>query len=114
MTALMFANIVLVIGALTGMYCIAHHNKVGFIIFLGVEASMSYIGYATNNYGLVVAAVLYLIMNVYSYTRWTKAEKPRRAANHILIDAIKNNYNDSWSVCGRVLSKDARKEPGDR
>lgn len=79
MSVLLFANIALVIGALTGMYCIAHHNKAGFVIFLGVEASMSYIGVATNNYGLVVAAVLYLIMNVYTYTKWTQAEKPRRA-----------------------------------
>ena len=79
MNLLVISNIVLVIGALTGMYCIAHHQKKGFIIFLGVEASMAYIGYSTKNYGLIVAAVLYLIMNVYSYTKWTQAENARRA-----------------------------------
>lgn len=48
---------------------------------------MSYIGVATNNYGLVIAAVLYLIMNVYSYTKWTQAEKPRRAATNTKVYA---------------------------
>lgn len=69
---LIVANILLVIGAMTGMYCIAHHEKKGFIIFLAVEASMGYIGYATGNYGLIIAAALYLCMNVYSYIKWSQ------------------------------------------
>ena len=72
MTILLLANIVLVIGALLGMYCIAHKDKRGFIIFLGVESSMSYIGWATGNYGLILAAMLYLGMNLYSYIMWSK------------------------------------------
>lgn len=80
-----------------------------------MEASMSYIGYATNNYGLVIAAVLYLIMNVYSYTKWTQAEKrpkghARKSEESIVIDAIKDNYNDTWRVSERGgLTKDARR-----
>lgn len=69
---LLLANILLVIGALTGMYKIAHHNKEGFIIFLIVEASMGYIGWVTFNYGLIIAAFLYLCMNVYSYIKWSQ------------------------------------------
>lgn len=73
MSILLLANITLVLGALIGMWHIANKNKKGFVIFLGVEASMSYIGYATSNYGLVIAAVLYLCMNIYSYLKWSNA-----------------------------------------
>lgn len=76
---LLLANIVLVISALTGMYCISNYDKRGFIIFFVVELSMGYIGIKTGNYGLTVAAVLYLVMNVVSYIKWQRAEEKRNA-----------------------------------
>jgi len=72
---LLFTNILLVVSALIGMYCIAHQRKVGFVIFTLVEFSMFYIGWATGNYGLCIAASLYLVMNIYSYMQWTYKEE---------------------------------------
>jgi len=71
-TTLIIANIALLVGAIIGMYLIAHRDKRGFIIFLCVEASMAYIGVESGNYGLVLTAVVYLCMNVYSYIKWSK------------------------------------------
>lgn len=69
---LIIVNIVLVVSAVVGMIAIAHKDKRGFVVFLLVEASMGYIGVKTQNYGLVIAAVIYLIMNIYSYLKWSK------------------------------------------
>ena len=69
---LLFMNIVLVVSALIGMYMISNVDKRGFIVFLFVEFSMGYIGVATQNYGLVIAAVLYVTMNIYSWLKWSK------------------------------------------
>lgn len=76
---LIIANIILVISALIGMYCISNYDKRGFIVFFIVEMSMGYIGIKTGNYGLTVAAVLYLVMNVISYFKWQRAEEIRNA-----------------------------------
>lgn len=54
------------------MYLIAHKRREGFVVFLAVEFSMFYIGMATHNYGLCIAAGLYLVMNVYSWIKWGK------------------------------------------
>lgn len=72
---LILVNIVLVITAASGTYLIAHHNKKGFLVFLLLEFCSLYIGLKSGNYGVCVAAVLYLYMNVYSYIKWAKAEK---------------------------------------
>jgi hypothetical protein len=69
---IIIANIILVISAMIGMYCVAHKRKVGFIIFTFVESSMGYIGYSSGNYGLCLAAMLYFGMNIYSYIQWSK------------------------------------------
>ena len=74
MTLLTLANIVIFFSALTGMLLIAHKNKLGFVVFLLVEISMGYIGMATASYGLVVTAIMYAVMNVYSYIKWTRCE----------------------------------------
>lgn len=74
MTLLVLANIGMVIGSLVGMYLISERNKRGFIVFLIVEASLGYIGITTKNYGLLIAAVLYLTMNIYSYVKWSRHE----------------------------------------
>ena len=66
------ANVLIVLGAMFGMYFIAHKNKYGFIIFLIVEASMAYIGYTTGNWGLVLTAGLYFVMNIYSWYKWSE------------------------------------------
>ncbi len=71
-TILIAANVALLVGAIIGMLFIANRNKMGFVVFLFVEASMAYIGVATANYGLVLTAVVYLCMNIYSYVKWTK------------------------------------------
>lgn len=70
MILLLLANIVLVISAVIGMTLIAHKKKEGFIVFVLVELSMGYIGIETGNIGLTIAAVIYLICNVYSYSKW--------------------------------------------
>lgn len=71
-TTLLIANVVLLIGAVVGMSYIARRKKMGFVVFLFVEASMAYIGVATNNYGLVFTALVYLCMNIYSYLKWQR------------------------------------------
>lgn len=75
MSFLNFLNCILVISAVVGMYCIAHKRKIGFVIFLLVEFSMGYIGLVTKNYGLTVAAVIYLCMNCYSWFKWREGER---------------------------------------
>jgi len=77
MTVMLIMNILLVVAAVSGMYFIAHQRKVGFIIFTVVEVSMAYIGWATRNYGLVIAPIFYFCMNVYSYIQWSKRERRR-------------------------------------
>lgn len=69
---LFIMNIILVISALIGMYLISNVDKRGFVVFTLVEFSMGYIGWATRNYGLVIAAFMYLCMNVYSWFKWSK------------------------------------------
>lgn len=72
MSLLIIANVVLVVSAVIGMVMIAHYRKEGFIVFLLVETSMGYIGLATGNLGLTMAAGIYLVCNVYSYCKWSK------------------------------------------
>ena len=66
------ANILLPLSAVIGMLCIAHKRKEGFIVFLISEVSMMYVGYISNNPGFIATAMLYFIMNVYSYCQWSK------------------------------------------
>lgn len=72
MTFLTLVNILLVISAIIGMYLVAHKDKRGFVIFTIVEASMGYIGMSTRQYGLTIAAIIYFMMNCYSYAKWSK------------------------------------------
>lgn len=71
MNLLLIANVVIFFSALIGMFMIAEKNKYGFVVFLLVESSLAYIGAATNNYGLVLTAALYLVMNIYSFIKWS-------------------------------------------
>lgn len=69
---LLVANIILFISALLGMYLISEQDKRGFIVFLVTEASLAYIGIVTKNYGCTATSLLYLIMNIYSWNKWTR------------------------------------------
>ena len=76
---MLLANILIVISAVIGMFLIADKNKLGFIVFLITEASLTYIGYDSGNYGLIATAFVYLNMNIYSYIKWTKYDNKRAA-----------------------------------
>lgn len=78
MTVNSVCNIILPFAAVIGMYCIAHKLKIGFLVFLLAEMSMMYIGYTTENYGFVCTAILYVLMNIYSYLMWVRDEKRRK------------------------------------
>lgn len=75
MTLNLLANIVMVLGSITGMYYIAHRKKVGFVIFLFTEIALAFLGYTSHNHGLIITALVYLLMNIYSYQTWRKHEK---------------------------------------
>ena len=72
MTILFIINIISVILCTLGALCIAHKSKAGFVIYFGVELCMMYIGYSTQQYGLIVMAVIYFVMNIYSYLKWSR------------------------------------------
>lgn len=69
---LLLANIILPLSAVTGMYCIAHKLKVGFLVFLLAEISMFYVGMETRNYGFMATSCIYFCMNIYSYYCWRR------------------------------------------
>ncbi len=72
MTILTLANIIIFITAFVGMLLVAHKSKWGFIVFFLVELSMAYIGAVTGNYGLVITALMYFCMNIYSFIKWSR------------------------------------------
>lgn len=74
MTLTLLVNILAAVGALAGMLCIAHKNKLGFIIFFGVELCFTYLGLISGQYGLIACAVIYLGANIYSYQKWSETE----------------------------------------
>lgn len=63
-------NIIYPILAMLAMYLLAHKNRLGFIVFIFVEAIMLYVGVRTEQYGIASMAILYFIMNMYSYVKW--------------------------------------------
>lgn len=71
---LTLANIVSVIGSFAGMIFIAHKKRIGFVIFFFVECSMSYIGYMTEQYGIILMSVLYFTANMYSFYCWSTGD----------------------------------------
>jgi len=73
-TLLLISNIMVVIGAIVGMYLVSEKNKWGFVVFLLAEVSIAYIGVVTKNYGLLVVAGSYIFMNIYSYLKWRKQD----------------------------------------
>lgn len=72
MTFLTLVNILLVVSAVVGMCMIANKDKRGFVVFTIVEASM---GISTRQYGLTIAAIIYFMINCYSYIKWRNSEK---------------------------------------
>jgi len=75
MILLEICNVFSAVGACLGMLLLAHKNKLGFVIFFGVEISMSYIGWVTQQYGIIVMSLLYFLSNIYAFYKWTTAEK---------------------------------------
>lgn len=71
MTFLTIVNTLLVTSAVIGMRMIANKDKRGFVVFTVVEASMGYIGIATGQLGLTIAACIYFCMNCYSWLKWS-------------------------------------------
>lgn len=68
-------NIILVVAAVLGMYMLSNHDKNGFIVFFVLEFVSIYLGIDSHNYGMCIAAIFYLIMNAYSYIKWSQTEK---------------------------------------
>lgn len=69
---LIICNILLCVVAVIGMYYNAQKNKTAFIInSLGLIPAI-YIGYVTDNYGIVISSIVYLVMYTYSYIKWSK------------------------------------------
>lgn len=67
---LFYANILMVVSAVCGMILIAHKNRKGFVVYIITEITFVYIGWASDNYGLCIAGVLYFLINVYSFIKW--------------------------------------------
>lgn len=63
-------NIILVISAIIGMWLVAHHNRLGFIVFFITEICYVILGVSTGQFGLIATAGIYLTMNVYSWIKW--------------------------------------------
>lgn len=72
MTLLEAVNIIYTICGFIGIMLLAHKNKMGFVVFFVVEVCMGYIGYKTQQQGLVVMAVVYFLSNMYALYRWRK------------------------------------------
>ncbi len=67
------ANFIAAFGAAIGIALLAHKRKSGFFIFFGVELCMFYIGYMTDQYGVLAMSVIYFFFNIYGYYQWSKS-----------------------------------------
>lgn len=74
---LQIINILVALGAFTGIMLLAHKQKLGFIVFFMVELCMFYIGYMSAQYGVLAMSIIYFFSNIYAYWQWTKDEKPK-------------------------------------
>lgn len=72
------ANVLVAVGAFTGIMLLAHKKKLGFIIFFGVEACMFYIGLMSEQYGVLAMSIIYFFSNIYAYLCWRRDEKTRK------------------------------------
>ncbi len=65
-------NVLVAVGAFSGIMCLAHKLKIGFVIFFGVEVGMAYIGYMSGQYGVIAMSIIYFFSNFYAYYQWSK------------------------------------------
>lgn len=69
---LAIANFLAALGAFTGIMLLAHKQKVGFVVFFGVEICMFYIGLMSSQYGVLAMSVIYFFSNIYAYILWSR------------------------------------------
>lgn len=72
MTLLTWANILYPIIACVAMFLMAHKCKSAFLVFLVVEVLMIYIGIKSDQTGIITMALIYFVLNIYSYVQWSK------------------------------------------
>ncbi len=73
-TLALVSNILVIIGSVIGMYLLSEKDKLGFVIFTFAEISILYLGLVTQNYGLAITGLLYILMNIYGYIKWEKED----------------------------------------
>jgi hypothetical protein len=69
---LQIINVLVAIGAFTGIMLLAHKRKLGFVVFFGVEICMFYIGLMSQQYGVLAMSIIYFFSNIYAYYQWSK------------------------------------------
>lgn len=74
MSLMVILNILCPILAVLGMYLMGKQNKIGFVVFIVVDLSSIYISILTEQYGILLMGVLYVITEVYAYYKWHKKE----------------------------------------
>lgn len=65
-------NILYPILAVTAALMVAHSNRLGFVLFLVVEAIVITIGVQVSQWGVVGMGIMYIFIHSYSYQKWGK------------------------------------------
>lgn len=72
MDILQLANTLAALGAFVGIMLLAHKIKIGLIVFFGVEICMFYIGYMSEQFGVLAMSIIYFFSNIYAYIQWSR------------------------------------------